>query len=35
MEFYKALKDLICHFEPGAANEFEEFEEFIKGGFLK
>lgn len=34
MGLYNALKNLICHFEPGANNEFQEFEDFVNA-FLK
>lgn len=34
MGLYTAIKNLICHFEHGAENEFQEFEDFVNS-FLK
>lgn len=39
MEFilnvYRLVKTIVCTYEKGAINEFEEFENFVNGGFLK
>ena len=33
MGFYYWLKNLICALEPGAENEFQQFEDFISKYF--
>lgn len=34
LSVYNMIKTLVCTYEKGAINEFEEFENFIHGGFI-